>query len=76
MPSGIEQVVGDDGVEHAHAALVEHAHDALLGQHVGGDVGGDLLEPRGDGQRGEVGDVALVMGDAPPASQVLSPALK
>ena len=26
---GVEQFVGDDGVVHAHAALVEDAHDAL-----------------------------------------------
>ena len=29
-PVGLQQVVGDDGVEHAHAAFVEHAHDRLL----------------------------------------------
>ena len=26
---GIEQIVGNDGVEHAHAAFIEHAHDRL-----------------------------------------------
>ena len=34
---GVQQVIGNDRVEHAHAALVEHAHDGsfapqLLGQ--------------------------------------------
>jgi hypothetical protein len=27
---GIEQMIGNDGVEHPHAALVEHPHDGLL----------------------------------------------
>ena len=37
---GVQQLVGDDGIEHAHATLVEDAHDGffvlqLLGQRVG-----------------------------------------
>ena len=27
---GVEQIVGDDGVEHAHATFVEHAHDGFV----------------------------------------------
>ena len=26
----VQQVVGNDGVEHAHATFVEHAHDGLF----------------------------------------------
>ena len=28
--AGMQRMIGDDGVEHAHAALVEHAHDGLV----------------------------------------------
>ncbi len=34
---GEEEFVGDDGVEHAHAAFVEDAHDGFFAAEVGGD---------------------------------------
>ena len=37
---GVEQVVGNDRVEHAHAAFVEDAHDRLVALERGGELAG------------------------------------
>ena len=39
---GIEQLVVDDGVVHAHAAFVEDAHDGLAMPEIGGELGAEL----------------------------------
>ena len=39
----IEQRVGDDGVEHSHAALVEDAHDGLVAAELFGELRTELL---------------------------------
>ena len=39
---GVEQLVGDDRVEHPHAALVEDAHDRLLRAQLGGQALAEL----------------------------------
>ena len=51
---GLQQPVGDDGVFHAHAALVEHAHQRLAPA----EVGGERLGPRGE----VAGDAHLLQG--------------
>ena len=51
----VEQLVGDDGVVHAHAALVEDAHDRLVPL----EVAGELLA-QGDGVARGADDVLAV----------------
>ena len=53
----VEQVVGDDGVEHAHATLVEHAHDGLVAPQLGGQRLAELAGVAGDFDFGERFDV-------------------
>ena len=54
---GEEELVGDDGVIHAHAAFVEDAHDGFAGAEVGGDGGGGFGRGGGDLGFGEGSDV-------------------
>ena len=41
---GMEEMVGDDGVVHPHAALVENTHQRLAAAQVGRDAGADLRQ--------------------------------
>ena len=45
---GVEQIVGDDGVEHAHAAFIKHAHDGLVALQLGGQCLAELARVAGD----------------------------
>ena len=38
-PRRMQQLIGDDGVEHPHAAFVEHAHDRLAFSKAPGEIG-------------------------------------
>ena len=59
----MQQFVGDDGVEHAHAAFVEHAHDGLLLAEPAGGAPAELLVGQRQLEQAQVLHVALVVGD-------------
>jgi hypothetical protein len=46
----VQQLVGDDGVEHPHAAFIEHPHDGLAAPQIGGQRAADLFGARGQGE--------------------------
>ena len=57
----VEQMIGDDRVEHPHAALVEHSHEGFLVPQFGGDRGSGLGERPRDRHVREWHDVAGVV---------------
>jgi hypothetical protein len=67
-----QELVGDDGVVHAHAAFVEDTHDGLVHAKVVGDLLGDgagLGRNRDLGERLDVGDLVLDDTGLQPALQ-------
>jgi len=75
-PGGVEQFVGNDGVVHPHAALVEHPHDRLLMAQFFGETapeffrrGGHLHFAEGPGVRGVVADLPLFEPGAEPVEE-------
>ncbi len=50
---GMQQLVGDDGVIHAHAALVEDAHDGLFGDQLARQLPAEIFSAGGQLEVGE-----------------------
>ena len=61
----VEEAVGNDRVEHPHAALVEHAHERLATAQVGGEFHAHLLQRLRDAHRGDRHDVTRVVTHRP-----------
>ena len=51
---GVEQLVGEDGVEHPHATLIEHAHDGLAPAEFAREAPPEAFLRRREGERVEV----------------------
>ena len=62
---GVEQRVVDDGVVHAHAALVEDAEDGLVAREVAGERSPRVRALSAEVRGVEVADVAEVVLDVP-----------
>ena len=60
---GIEEFVGDDGVEHAHAAFVEHTHDGFAFRELASHASAQFLIGGGERDALQVPDLALVVRD-------------
>ena len=61
----VQRVIGDDRVEHAHAALVEHPHDRLLPHELRRELLAEFPRPRGHLHFGQRTNVRGVVRDAP-----------
>ena len=60
----MQEVVGDDGVKHAHAAFIEDAEDGFLRAEAAAEVAAEALVLGGEFQMGEIADVGLIVGNA------------
>ena len=60
---GMQQLIRNDGVEHAHAALVKHAEDRLLGFQPASDLPAQGLVGLGQLHQRERFHVALIVAD-------------
>src|SRR6266550_2972069 len=60
---GIEKFVGDDGVEHAHAAFVEHTHNGLALLELAPDASAQFLIGGGERDALQVRDLAFIVRD-------------
>ncbi len=69
----LQQFVRDDGVVHAHAALVEDAHDGLVFLEIPGHLAADLRCPGGQFQVAQASNVAFVMNDGFPVQPAPQP---
>ena len=59
----VKQFVGNDGVEHAHATFVKHAHDGLLLLELARQALAELLVRRRKFQQTQIAHMALVVRD-------------
>ena len=60
---GVQQVIRDDRVEHAHAAFIEDAEDGFAGAEATREVAAGLLVIGGQFQQRQIANVGLIMRD-------------
>ena len=68
---GVQKLVGNDGIEHAHAAFIEHAKNGFVPAKSAGELTTGLLVIGRQFQQREIAHVGLIMRDGAGAQPLM-----